>query len=392
MIERIKAAILRRIGVTKPRANPDKPAPQINQIACVVANDSSAAADRLLVFADAYGATQHISFTAPLETLRAAGAASLHIVAEHVIDGMTAQAFQAAFDSMLDTIKPTAIVLSRAGTRHIPEIVRQAHTRSIRLIAHLDDDLFAVPAELGAGKANRHNDPARLARLMIACRRAKLIYASTPKLGEVLQARFDDRPIIAGDIYATAKPPFAPFAPSGDLVFGYMGTSGHAADLEAIAPAIAAALAAFPKARFETFGTIKPPASLEPFAERVRAVTKTADYPSFLELLKTLRWRAGLAPLLPTPFNACKADTKFIEYAQAGIPAILAANDVYRHPLDAGAALGAANNEEWRTHIFTLLNDHAAAQTLNARAQDLLAARYSPDSLQAQLLRVVRGG
>lgn len=391
MIERIKASILRRIAMMKAPASAEKPLPQINQIACAVADDSSAAADRVLVFADAYGATQHISFVAPLESLRVSGAASLNIVAENAIDGMTGQAFQAAFDGMLNAIRPTAIVLSRTGTRHIPEIVRQAQVRSIRLIAHLDDDLFAVPAELGAGKANRHNDPARLARLMIACRRADVIYASTPKLGEALQARFDDRPIIAGDIYATAKPPFAPFNPGGELVFGYMGTSGHAADLEAVAPAIGAALTAFPNAQFETFGTIKPPASLEPFGDRVRAVTKTADYPSFLDLLKTLGWRAGLAPILPTPFNACKADTKFIEYAQAGIPAILASNEVYRHPLGAGAALGAANNEEWRTHIFTLLNDHAAAQTLNARAQDLLAARYSPDSLQAQLLRVIRG-
>jgi hypothetical protein len=345
---------------------------------------------RILVFADAMAATQHISFVQPLEAACGRGDARLVVIAERDLDGFSLGAFRSALETLFADVRPTAVVFSRAGTRFVADIIAAARSAKARIITHLDDDLFAVPASLGAGKAAIHNDPARLARLTIACRRADAIYASTSALGAALEARFSDRPVHAGRIYAAAYPPFTPFAIGGPPVFGYMGTAGHLGDLELIAPAIALVLQRFPDARFETFGTIRPPASLAAFGARVTAHPRADDYDSFMTKLKGLRWRVGLAPLADTPFNACKADTKFVEYAQAGIPCVLARHSVYQRPLAAGAALGAGSTEEWAKAVLGLLADEAGASRLAGVAQACLRSDYSAGALEAQLMAVLR--
>lgn len=346
---------------------------------------AASAVQRVLVLADNFAATQYISFVQPMADRCARGEAALAVIAEGDIDKMTTAAFRSSFAAFLAAWRPTAIVFSRAGTRFAGAVLEQAHAIEARVVAHLDDDLFAVPAALGASKAALHNDPARLARLMIACRRADVIYASTAALGDMLAARFPDRPIVRGRIYAAATEPFQAFRAEGRAVFGYMGTAGHVGDLESIAPAIIQVLERVPDARFETFGTIKPPASLARFGARVAAHARTADYPSFLLRLKSLGWRVGLAPLQDTSFNACKADTKFVEYAVAGIPAILQRSDVYRRPLNAEAAIGAAAQEEWANAIGALMEDEGLAFGYAEKAQSFLRSDYSIGALEAQL-------
>ncbi len=355
-----------------------------------IADTAPGARDRVLVFADAMSATQHISFVAPLAARRAAGEAALCLVAEAELDALKLAEARAALSELWRRFSPTVVVISRQASRHVGWIVRTAREHGTRLVAHLDDDLFDVPDALGAAKAARHNHPARRGRLEIACRRADAIYASTPELGRRLAARFADAPIVAGEIYCAAQPPFARYAPAEEKLFGYMGTAGHVADLESVAPAIAAVLEAEPDAMFEVFGTIKAPASLKRFGKRVRERGPTADYDSFLAAMRGLKWRAGLAPIDPIPFNACKADTKFVEYAQAGIPAVLTESVVYRRPLAAGAARAAANAAEWQSATLRLLRDEGEGAHLAGAARALLESEYSLARLEAQMLSVLR--
>ncbi|MDX2235643.1 MAG: hypothetical protein NW200_14185 [Hyphomonadaceae bacterium] len=334
-------------------------------------------------------ATQHLSFVHPLAAPCARGDVRLFIVAERDLDGFGLAAFRRALADLVAQARPTVVVFSRAGTRFAGDILAVARGAGARVVAHLDDDLFNVPEALGAAKAAMHNDPARLARLMVVCRRADAIYASTAALGEVLADRFPDRTVIPGALYAAAHEPFQAFRVGGPPVFGYMGTAGHGGDLEAIAPAIADVLTRVPQARFETFGTIKAPPALTRFGERVTAHPRTADYPSFLERLKGLGWRAGLAPLNDTPFNACKADTKFVEYAQSGIPSVLARGRVYARPLQEGAAWGAHTPQDWADAVVKLLEDEAEASRLAQAAQACLRQWYSVGTLEAQAMAVL---
>lgn len=353
-------------------------------------SDPPTADRRVLVFADGQGATQHISFAAPLAKSRERGETALFLVTEAALDRLDYRNAPQALAAVWRSHRPSHVILSRIATRHVGAIVAQCRSASTPVIAHLDDDLFGVPEDLGAGKVARHNDPARLARLTIACRRADLIYASTAALADVLRARFPDKRIAAGEIYAAAEPPFAPYRPRTPLTFGYMGTAGHGNDLADLAEQIGAVLDARPEMRFETFGTIRPPESLARFGARVASHGRAPDYESFSRQLRELGWFAGLAPLRDTPFNRCKADTKFVEYAQAGIPAIVSHPTVYARPLTAAAALGPMENGGWGAAVLRLADDEEAGRAVVTRAQRLLSEVYSIAALELQVLRVMQ--
>lgn len=357
---------------------------------CAVQDNPGDASERIVLFVDALGATAQISFLRPSARHRAEGAAAYAVVTEAALDSLTLKDARAFLVDLWRDMRPTACVISRQASRNIPEIVRQCERAGTRLVMHLDDNLFAVPEDLGAGKSARHSAPERLARLQIACRRAQIIYASTAPLAMQLSERFPEQRVVHGELYCSAEPPFQPYATSGPATFGYMGTKGHAADLDEIAPAVGAVLEAIPDAVFEVFGTIKPPASLARFGARINHRAAFGDYAAFLKSLKILGWRAGLAPLKDSPFNRCKADTKFVEYAQAGIPAVcVQAPGVYARPIGAGAALPADTIPQWTSAIQRLVAAPQDGKALVERAQQFLRDEYDPARLMSQVRRVL---
>lgn len=113
------------------------------------------------------------------------------------------------------------------------------------------------------------------------------------------------------------------------VTIGWGGSMGHTEDLKWIAPLIKDICLSHPEVRFrfmgnreqydEVFGkhdsekfSYKDPGSL-------------SEYFDFLEGLDI-----GLAPLLDTPFNICRSDVKFIEYASRGVVPVLSDVGPYR--------------------------------------------------------------
>ncbi len=344
------------------------------------------AALRVLLLNDTHGATQTISFHRPLSDLIATGRCYVEAFDERQV---AADGGKALIKTWHD-IQPTVLVLSRyagGGERAAVELARRS---GVHIVYHIDDNLFAVPRELGADKFARYNVPNRLARLEAAMRAADVIYASTPELARQLGARLPGTKIVSGDIYcAQAAVHHGPSAGSGTgRTIGYMGTSGHAQDLEMVVPAVAALLAREPQLRFETFGTIRMPSALARFEGRITRHNGMADYASFMRHLAGVGWHIGLAPVLDSPFNRCKADTKWVEYTSAGIAVVASDLPVY-HRACAGGAGVLAPAHGWEAAISELLSNEAARIAAIERAQARLAADYNPDRLTNQLLAIL---
>ena len=351
--------------------------------------DAAGAPVRLLVFADGPGATQTISFDLPLEAARRASAIRLTILSEADFAGLNPAAADAAALAALEQYDPTHVIVSRFGGPGASGIATACERRGLPFVMHLDDNLFEVPAALGAAKFNKYNEPARQARMRLLCERSSVIYASTGELARQLSARGFKPPVEAGEMYCAAPCLPAPHAPSEPPVIGYMGTSGHASDLEMIVPAISAVLQAHPGARFETFGSIKMPKSLQAeFAGRTSARPAAGSYREFIAAFQAMRWSVGLAPLEDTPFNACKANTKFIEYAVAGIPCVASDTAVYQATVAGGRGLLARTTEQWTGAVNQLLSDPDKARAMVEVAQVDLADRWSQARLLAQLVRI----
>ena len=105
-------------------------------------------------------------------------------------------------------------------------------------------------------------------------------------------------------------------------VIGYMGTQTHADDLDLISSDLDDLMHRNPLIGFETFGIEVPKILLEKYPSRCSSLSKVSNYQEFQSVLSSRGWWLGLAPLVETKFNYCKANTKFLEYIQAGIPVI----------------------------------------------------------------------
>lgn len=335
----------------------------------------------VLIICDAIGATQMISFSQPLARDVADGRVDLRLLAHD-----PAWVGESAARAFIDLHRPNILVLSRYTSPHARWLIDAARSRGAAVIFHLDDDLLKVPKSLGKSKYDHYSQPDRVAALKAALNASDLVYASTAPLADRLAEHGVSVPILAGDIYCsvtteTVRPPI----PATGPVIGYMATGGHGADLDLVLPAIEQLLEEIPDLRFETFGTIPPPLRLARFEERVVHFKGIPDYSAFLKRLQDLGWWVAIAPLDDTPFNRCKADTKWVEYAFCGVPAVVSDLPVYHKACADGAGALAADTEQWLKALRTMLIDHRARQATLARARQRLNDLYGRERLRRQV-------
>ncbi len=333
-----------------------------------------------LLVADVMSATQDISFLRPL----AGEMRFTKVEPKFDADGTA---------DILERLRPDYLVLSRATRPNLTDVVGRARRLGIPSIFHLDDNLLAVPRSLGEEKYGAYNHPARLASLLANLNAVDLVYASTPELRRQLIAAGVTRPVTAGRIYCALRADEVPAQPpplSAGPVIGYMGTGGHAADLAAIAPAIAALMDSRPDLTLELFGGLEPPAGLAAHSGRIRAIPKTATYDDYLARLVTLGWWVGLAPLEDNPFNRCKADTKWVEYTRGGIPVVASDLPVYAFACADGAGRRVPPDAAaWVRAVAALLDDPARGRAQVAAARARLAEHYDAAMLKDQVRTVL---
>lgn len=104
---------------------------------------------------------------------------------------------------------------------------------------------------------------------------------------------------------------------SEPLVIGWGGSLGHWQDLQQVAPALTAWLQRHPQARLEIMADPSMAALFEGVAPGQFRYQSPGSLAHYLQWLHTLD--IGLAPLLPTPYNQCRSDVKFLEYASHSV-------------------------------------------------------------------------
>ncbi len=354
----------------------------------LIQDESNSARDRLLILADGPGATQVISFDLPLRSLRETGHVEVAMVDESSFNSLSPREAEQAVCRLMDAHNPTRVLASRFGAIGAHAIAEQCSRRNIKLVVHLDDNLFEVPESLGPAKYLKYNDQARLSRLRLLSERADLIYASTTELKVQLESLGIGTPIRAGDIYCALPVSTTPWkkCQSSMQTIGYMGTVGHAEDLASIVPAIIQVMTELPNTQFATFGSIKmPDLLLEKFPERCIVTKSKGSYEEFLNHFKDMHWSCGLAPLVNTRFNRCKANTKFVEYSIAGIPVVASASPVYNAIIGDSNGRLANSNKEWAESIIEMLLHEASAEQYVRNAQRYLEENNSMQQLTQQV-------
>jgi hypothetical protein len=107
----------------------------------------------------------------------------------------------------------------------------------------------------------------------------------------------------------------------------YHGTEAHLEEMRWLQPIVAGLLQAHPRVHFETIGG--------PEVNRLfRALPRTRilhpmNWPNYLDHCRTLQGHVGLAPLLPSPFNAARSHTKVYDIERCGAVGLYAREGPY---------------------------------------------------------------
>lgn len=351
-----------------------------------VSHDAGDARERLVVLTDRVTATQSISFRRPVDEGGEA-VASLELFTHQAahLTYLTREEFWVRQ-------KPSVLFLSRQAHPRVFPVLQLARQHGVPTVFHIDDDLLDVTTALESDRYDYYSDPERLRVLRTALGLVDLVYASTPALGERLVDHGIHTEVFAGEIYCSVDHAQLPTTyPSLGPVIGYMGSGGHARDLAMVVPAITRLMQDIPSLRFETFGTISMPEGLQRmFGSRCGHHVGVGDYKDFLGRLAELGWWVGMAPLEDNSFNRCKADTKWVEYASAGIAVVASDIPVYHKACDGGAGIVAADTQQWCAGLAALIQDGKLRRDVVAKARSKLATDYSHGVLRNQLLEVVR--
>jgi hypothetical protein len=99
-------------------------------------------------------------------------------------------------------------------------------------------------------------------------------------------------------------------------------------------------------------------------------------YAEFAQLAAALPIDVGIAPLVDVPFNHCKSDMKFQEYAALGIAGVYADLPPYRGCVRHGKnGLLAADTHQWLDGLERLIGSAMLRRTMaRAAADDILAS------------------
>jgi glycosyltransferase involved in cell wall biosynthesis/GT2 family glycosyltransferase len=345
------------------------------------------AAERVFYFANSLLASLQISFLKPLHGIPAETITEQELQNRFGKDKGSIEA-AAWIRQRLETFSPTLIVFCRYSAVHAKDIVLWARHEGVPTIFHIDDDLLSVPAATGSSKSAHHNEPTRLATIRYLLDETTLVYCSTAALRERLFGNEPNLRVVHGDIYCAHEVMAPARSESQHSIIGYMGTGSHAEDFQLASSSIQKLLAKYPQTKLEIFGAVPMPSEFGQFGFRVQSISPVSDYSEFMRRLASLDWTVGLCPLAKTPFNAVKANTKWVEYTAAGFPVVASRGTVYDDCCSDGCGILVDGEAEWLDAVNGLLVDPLRRQTMTLRAQKRLQQDYSPEALVQQIASI----
>lgn len=134
------------------------------------------------------------------------------------------------------------------------------------------------------------------------------------------------RPVAVFQNQLTDVPPLPPLL-ERPLTIGWGGSPGHFADWYHVAPVLGKWL----RDHTDVHLAVMNHEFARPFIQLPDERYSFTSFGSLAEYLRFLRGLdIGLAPLLPTDYNRCRSDVKFLEYASQGVAGIYSDLETYR--------------------------------------------------------------
>ena len=200
-----------------------------------------------------------------------------------------------------------------------------ARRRLRRLTAYeINGHLFATPPGDGVGGTPPDLVGRSLAPML--ARQADCAQFATAALEARFSALSSRRAVFPSQLWDA--PPPLPLRRLDRVVIGWGGSSAHREDLRAALPALAGVLERHPEARVAIMSDPEVRPVLDGLPNDRVSFSPRGPLEAYYRFLEGVD--IGIAPLAPTPFNRCRSDIRFIEYAAHGVLAVCADLEPYR--------------------------------------------------------------
>lgn len=155
---------------------------------------------------------------------------------------------------------------------------------------------------------------------------------------------------------------------SDSIVIGWGGSTGHAEDLKQIRLPIEDICSRYPNVRFSFMGDKDLFVNLFSHIPESRKIyTPPGTLKDYFHFLETLD--IGIATTLDTPYNHCRSDIKFVEYASRGVVPVLSAITPYqKHAVHGFNAFLYEDSGKLKSILECLIQNKALRQTVSQNA------------------------
>ncbi|MBS0263211.1 MAG: glycosyltransferase [Planctomycetes bacterium] len=246
-------------------------------------------------------------------------------------------------------------------------------------VVEANDHYFALPA--GHYLSQTWNDREQQQWFIQTLRQADGVQTSVPALARLWQnhttrpmAIFRNRLDDVSDL---------PARPDRPLTIGWGGSAGHLADWHSLSALLQRWLDRHPEIHLAvmTHESARAYFSLPPARYHFETFGPFADYLRFLDRLDI-----GFAPLLPTAFNRCRSDVKFLEYASRGVVGIFPELEPYRDSVIQGqTGLLYRDDEELFRQLDRLAADEDLRRQLRCQAHAFVQSQRLSDHIGERL-------
>jgi glycosyltransferase involved in cell wall biosynthesis len=150
------------------------------------------------------------------------------------------------------------------------------------------------------------------------------------------------------------------------IVIGWAGSNTHYDDLYLIRRAVKKILRNYPNVIFRVIGTLPDFLADVPGVDLRTDIAKIRDWPS---KLAELNFDIGLAPVTDRPFNQCKSNIKWQEYAMLGIPTLASRVGEYKKIEHDETGFLAYTEDEWYYYLKRLVDEADTRKRLGDNAK-----------------------
>jgi len=176
------------------------------------------------------------------------------------------------------------------------------------------------------------------------------------------------------------------------LVIGTMGTFTHDEDFRMVLPALQSTCKRYPgQILIQVIGMLnqeKAKGELKSLpVQYVYPRPEEHEYPLFMPWFTGhVRWDIAISPLIHTPFNDCKSDIKFLDYASIACPGIFSNSPAYSSTVhhQENGWLVENTAEAWEEALESLVNNHKLRLEIGQNAsqylyQERILARHTKE-------------